>query len=631
MADLSDVETALTNAIVQIIYPGGTTVPSVTGAAVKIFRGWPAPIGLNADLSASVANISIFSDPKTTRETTRYPRTWRTRLTTAPTLTVSTVGQTVTFGGTGGSGQVAGVEVDAVVCSIAVGASDTPVSVASALSGAIAGSLRTGPTLTFPGAARVVARVGGGGVSVMETRRQEQGVIVSIWCSDPMVRDGLAASLDASLSLIDWLQFPDGSAGQLKYEATSEIDTSENANLYRRDLIYTVEYPTIIVAQNSTMVFGVGTIGNGLSDEAIPPARPVLGAIRFDAWYDPQDSIDEQCASALSSTQWLDRLPANCTVSGSQVSWPLAEQATLDAEILAALQAGLGFWAFDSYQPGDGLSRALSLYLTSSLRSRLRFCMLGQVSNWADPQSPTGYSSAITRDISMMSQSGYLTVFGGRPVYFVLDATPAQMALLPEGGPAAAIIFIRQLSNENGSRDPYIVWLSGSALVDYDNVTVALQVGADAAGAYACPRLSGGTQEYAALVSAAETDWLNRSLAGLSMVPTAMMGWDQRPLIETPQPFYPISPGVTALDYYQEGSIAEISEHVADLVNFTASNTSACASGLALIYAWNELVEGGWMMPTYLSGSTDTSRVKGVGLSLAALNYQESGSATFIV
>jgi hypothetical protein len=634
MADLSDVETALTKAIVDIVYPGGITVPSVMGKDVKVYRGWPAPLGLNADLASQTLNVSVFSDPKMFRETTRYPQIWRESTSKAPTLTVSSEGASVIFGGYGGASQVAGVRVGNALYSVTVRATDTPISVAAALSALIPGSRTAGSTLTVDGGEVVLGRVAGGGTSSMETRRQEQGFTVSLWCNDPITRDALASLIDGALSLVDWLEFADGSSGQLRYHGSTVVDTAENASLYRRDLTYSVDYPTVLFANSTAMLFGIGDIDHvaaGPPVAEVPEgATPLLGAIRFDAWYDPQDVIDQQCASALSSPNWINRLPPNANVNGAEVTWPLADQMTFDAEIRAATAAGLSYWAFDSYQPADGLSRALNLYLSSSLRSAVQFCMLGQSSNWADPTTTSGYSVALQRDVSMMSETGYLTVLGGRPVYFVLDADDQQLALLPAGGVARAIATVREQAVGQGLGDPYVIWLSGAALADFDNVAVAQDVGADAAGAYACPRLSGAPQPYSSLVASTEQDWVSRGSAGLSMVATAMTGWDQRPLIAAPQPFYPLPADTSILNYYESGDAGTIAAHISRLRGFIVANPIACRSGLGLVYAWNELVEGGWLMPTYGASGSDDSRVQALQLCSESWGSSPDLQATFI-
>ncbi len=635
MADISDVEQALVEVIASVLYPDGVGGASAVQSVVQVYRGWPPQLGLNTSLMSGVQTVSVSSDPKDTKETTRYPRVWRPGAISAPSLTLTVVGQSVVVGGSAGAGQVAGVVADGTAYALSVGAEDTPISIAAGFAAMIPGASSVGDEVAIPGAASLLARVEGVGVASVETRRQQQGFLVNLWCSSPLARDSLAGVIDRALSGIDWLRLADGSAGLLRYKSTTETDTSENAGLFQRQLTYTVEYPTLVQATSPAMMFGALSFTPAdsvdvavIPGSAAPPGPPLVGAIRFDAWYDPSDTIDQQCAAALSSGVWTSRWPPNATAEGGVLAWPAAVQATIDDEIDAAVKAGLSFWAFDSYQPGDDLSDALALYLSSSKRGLLGFCMLGQSSNWAGA-APAIYSSALDRDIAMMSQAGYVKVLGGRPLYFVLDASSQQTASL-QGGVAAAIAYVRQQSIQANAGNPFIVWLSGAALADYNNTAAALAAGADAAGAYACPGTPIGAAAYSELAVLAATDWSNRAAADFPMVPTAMTGWDLRPLIETLQPFYPIAPSLSASDYYLQGEAGAVAAHVRDAVAFCVDNPQACVANVALVYAWNELAEGGWLMPTFSPTGSDTSRVSAVGASLGQWRRQFQGAGTTI-
>ena len=627
MADISDVEAALCSLIEQAVYPNGIGQPSVSNALIKIYRGWPTNRALNSDLASGIQTITVFSRENSTKDTSRYGRIWKTTSRTSPTLTVTCTGDTASFGGVGGAGQTAGLSVAGVAYSWPLTATDTPTSVAAGFASIIPDATSAGSALTVS-SVQVSGLVVGSGTATMETRRQEQGIMIAVWCSTPAGRDLLAGSVDNSLSGIDWFPLSDGTVARLRYHDTYETDASENANLYRRNLNYVVEYPTTIVMTGSQMLFGVGTLSNGgpeVGFGCVVPSEPLvippLGAVRFDAWYDPLNTIDQQCAAALSLPMFQNRLPSNATVTSGVASWPRATQATIDAEIVAALQAGLSFWAFDSFQPDDTLSLALQYYLSSSLRSRLRFCMLGQSSNWGSGGQD---QPSLLRDISMMTQPGYMTVLGNRPLYLVLDSSAAQTAGLPAGGVPAAIGFVRQQVLAAGGGDPYIVWLSGAALADYSNIASAQAAGADASGAYAVPRLNGAEQPYLSLAQAARTDWAARGSSGYPMIPTAMSGWDQRPLIETSQPFYPISASLTANNYYDAPTDAQLSAHVMEMVDYLVSQKSACPAQVGLIYAWNELAEGGWLMPTYTADGPDPGRVAAIGAALAAAVRQST-------
>ena len=46
------------------------------------------------------------------------------------------------------------------------------------------------------------------------------------------------------------------SQAHIAYKNTTVFDQSQNASLYRRDLIYTAEYPTILSVSAPAMLFG---------------------------------------------------------------------------------------------------------------------------------------------------------------------------------------------------------------------------------------------------------------------------------------------------------------------------------------------------------------------------------------
>ena len=62
MADISDVEQAVADAVTTILYPAGTSQSSIVGALCRVYRGWPNSATLNADLSAGAVNVTVVTD-----------------------------------------------------------------------------------------------------------------------------------------------------------------------------------------------------------------------------------------------------------------------------------------------------------------------------------------------------------------------------------------------------------------------------------------------------------------------------------------------------------------------------------------------------------------------------------------
>ena len=242
MADLASVEQSLVSAITQIIYPAGTANPSLTGAPVIIYRGWPIPRNLDKDLASGTVNISVFAQDNE-RKVTRFPREWQVLSQPTVNLTLTVSDNTVTIGGTTSSPLNAAVSVNGRTYVYAVQSNDSPTTIATALA-TLSGGTSSGPVVTIPGASHLSAVAGGVGTMIRETKRQVRGFIVTLWCPDPDSRDAIAGPLDEALADIDYLTLPDGSAARLIYEKTRVSDRSERDNLYRRDLFYSVEYAT---------------------------------------------------------------------------------------------------------------------------------------------------------------------------------------------------------------------------------------------------------------------------------------------------------------------------------------------------------------------------------------------------
>lgn len=258
MADLSDVETALVGAVTGAVYPAGLTTPSVTGAPVRIYRGWPLIGPLANDLAVGVANISVFSVPNATRNTTR----WSPVPSTTPgvtTLTVSVSGNSATFGGTGGVGQVAGILADNMPFVYRGQKGDTPALVAAMMAQAVRASRAcwlSGTTVTVPGLGSIIARVVADGALLTEWGRQRQGFRISAWCPNPIVRDVICSAVGSAFSALSFLTLADGTSGRVRYRSTASFDDDQDAQQYRRDMVYDVEYGTTVEQAAPSMLFG---------------------------------------------------------------------------------------------------------------------------------------------------------------------------------------------------------------------------------------------------------------------------------------------------------------------------------------------------------------------------------------
>lgn len=258
MADLSDVETVLVAEIAAALYPEGTDAPSALGPVCRIHRGWPSAPALSADLAGGIVNVTVFPDNDPGRTTTRFNTTWYAQA-PKPGLTALVEGDTVTFAGQVQAGQLIGVLAGSRSFVHVPGNDETPARIAAEFAQKIRAArpaLSAGPKLTVPYAERLAARVVMTGTAFQEVRRQERDLRVTCWCPTPESRDAAAQLVDLRLAQRAFLPLPDGSEARLRYRGTSVYDQAQNALLYRRDLLFTAEYPTIVVDTVPAMLFG---------------------------------------------------------------------------------------------------------------------------------------------------------------------------------------------------------------------------------------------------------------------------------------------------------------------------------------------------------------------------------------
>jgi hypothetical protein len=231
---------------------------------MRIYRGWPNQSALNNDLANGVVNVTVFAVPNATRNTTRYiDEAWFPAPVT-PALTVAVTGNTATFAGTASLGQLAGVLFDNQSFVHRTATGDTPALVAATLAAAISPSAIatvSGASLTIPASTTLIARTVADASTSTELRRQQQSFRITAWCPTPDLRDAVCETMDVTFAATPFLDLPGGFYARLRFASTTTFDNRQDAALYRRDLIYTVDYPTTQTAIEPSMLFGAVGVG----------------------------------------------------------------------------------------------------------------------------------------------------------------------------------------------------------------------------------------------------------------------------------------------------------------------------------------------------------------------------------
>lgn len=289
MADLSDVTTYLRSAVTAAVYPNGTTNPSVIAPMdVRVAEGWPLPDQLDRDMSGTMlvptspapvprpngpcCDVSIF--PMNGNTATPFQILDETYVISQPVygLTVTVVGELITLSGTPGAGEYITIIADKNNVYSRSGPTAAVIisSLVADISANYPGVTSTSLSLTIPYSFGLVVRQGGVGVLGKVVHRQRQSVMVTVWAPNRIVRSKLSAAIDVALKSNIRITLPDTSQAIVCYSRTNTSDDKQAATIYRRDLIYDIEYATVEEFPGYVVTSVNGSIINFNNSSVIP-------------------------------------------------------------------------------------------------------------------------------------------------------------------------------------------------------------------------------------------------------------------------------------------------------------------------------------------------------------------------
>ena len=346
---------------------------------------------------------------------------------------------------------------------------------------------------------------------------------------------------------------------------------------------------------------------------AVCGERPIVGAIRWDAWYGAGGATKAVEAS-LGQPKYHFRLPWFARIVGEgKVSINGDSQEIVEQEIDYAAKAGLNYWAFLDYNDeASDMHIALSRYQAAKDKKGIRYCFVEEGPR-LDGIGTVGWR----RLVEHFRNPDYQAVLDGRPLLFVFVKTTKL-------GKAEWDDLKRQ-TIAAGMKPPYLVLMGWDPAEDAKDMAA---LGFDAISAYA----RGGSYSmaqpsYAEQCALIRRDRWDKSRAlRIPSVTFASTGWDTRPRNERPPPWCnwvtatpdktppaeqkPLIDSVTATP-------EELAAHIREALDWTKANRDINPSNAVIIYGWNENDEGGWLLPTLgTDGKVDFSRIHAMGKEL---------------
>jgi hypothetical protein len=338
-------------------------------------------------------------------------------------------------------------------------------------------------------------------------------------------------------------------------------------------------------------------------------ARPIVGAIRWDAWYGEGGPV-AQVERSLGPRKFHFRLPFFARVlADDKVSIDGNAPGIMEKEIAYAADAGLNYWAFVDYGDKGDLTIARRRYRAARDKRGLRFCLIEESSR-IDGQGAHDWP----RLVSFFQDPNYQTVLEGRPLLFVFGC-PKKVGKkeFQELGEAAMAA---------GGKRPYLVLMGFNPQQDAKDMQA---LGFDAVSAYAAGgQYQGDMWSYTQLTDHVRSHYWD--VCRQNRIPTITFvtaGWDTRPRLEHPVSWMPgeAKPDPTPAAEQKPlidnvtATPAELAKHLQDAMEWTQKNRDLNPANVILIYAWNENDEGGWLIPTLSEG---TARLEAIARVLKA-------------
>jgi hypothetical protein len=318
---------------------------------------------------------------------------------------------------------------------------------------------------------------------------------------------------------------------------------------------------------------------------------PLMGAIRWDAWLPGNTALG---VDPSIYGRYNHRIPF--------YGWYIAgiddqmEKKFMDQEIDYAADHKLDYWAFVWYPDQDPnvskIMEPFKNYFTSSKKNRIKFAFILQ-SEWVSYPFDRPWSlwepTFVPYFVQKFRDPQYVKVSGNRPLVFWFNSDKS-------GFDRKLLQILRDQTIAAGLGDPYIV-------DNNMNIDSARSLGLQAVTSYgpSGARPGGGQQCWQAQVNKDTANWGPH--AELDSLPGLTPVNDPRPR------------GLPLYDYWvDQPTYGQWESHIKSAVNWVAQHPdNSVKPGAVLIYAWNEIDEGGpGIVPTDQEGTKYLKAIKAV-------------------
>ena len=349
-----------------------------------------------------------------------------------------------------------------------------------------------------------------------------------------------------------------------------------------------------------------------LSSAATTQDPYLVGAYYYCGWW--REPYPVSYLRSRDKVDWRTLYPEREPVTG----WYDDRQELVDAQIQLAAAGGLDFFVFDWYTPRSLLAGAvqnhnngLKFFLTSPYKRQMKFSVLYVNHEPYGITSKKEWENVTDQWVQFFRDPQYLNL-DGRPIFIVFHPKLMQQQWGGSAGVRWALKRLEDKAKSQGFRGVMFgassIWSAGekgAALRQFDND------GYDFYTNYGLPApavFKRQAARYEEMNGAQLEHWdgINK-YSSLPYVPLVTAGYDRRPRNLPDQMFHFVGNSPEKFRKLLE-TAKETVDHQAKMRLPVAPN----GQRMVLIYAWNELAEGGFIIPTKRDGDVYLRQVRTV-------------------
>jgi hypothetical protein len=331
-------------------------------------------------------------------------------------------------------------------------------------------------------------------------------------------------------------------------------------------------------------------------DSQDPKPRMKLGAYYFAGWAGKCPYDDGTTANA-----WAKGMPSHFTkmlateFSGRTPIWGWRDdtQAIVDRQIDLAADNGIAFFSYCWYWADnkgpinasaiekDSKHLPMYMFMNAKNNSRMEFCLL--VANHSGAE-------IVGTDAWKQAADFWITKYFKHPRYLKVDGMPVITIFLPNGADKSGLAYLQEAARKAGFPGVLVIGC-GSGSIDNGFQALTLYNTKPTAGLNLTD-----IYPFKLLVDWNISVWKRTDRPNMPYIPCATAGWDCRPWEAKNGAGFGQGSNVTP--HFMRGTPEEFEQYIKSMADWMDANPKLVTKDrLALVYAWNEIGEGGWLVP----------------------------------